>query len=68
MSDNNNNNNNCICDECGDYLDDSFGDPRVKILNYKSKDAIEPTSIDWICEYCVDVLFNNSREPRSIFG
>lgn len=33
------NNNNCICDECGNHVNDSWGDPRVKVYRYDFKDS-----------------------------
>lgn len=58
----------CICDDCGEVLDDSCGDPRIQVVTYESWDAKEPSSIKWVCNSCscIDDLFGN-HEPRSIF-
>ena len=56
----------CICDDCGDVLDDSFGDPRVEIKTFDSRDAKEPSSIRWICEWCADQRFGD-HSPINIF-
>ena len=56
----------CVCDDCGDVLDDSFGDPRHKISTYDTKDAKEPSSVRWICYSCVDQKFGD-HSPYSIF-
>jgi transcription initiation factor TFIIIB Brf1 subunit/transcription initiation factor TFIIB len=57
----------CTCDDCGCQLDDSCGDPRVEVKRFDSKDAKEPSSVRWICEYCADEQFGD-HEPNSIFG
>jgi hypothetical protein len=56
----------CTCDDCGWEVPDGWGDPRVKIETYNSKDAIEPIAVRMICEWCADELFRDS-EPHSIF-
>ena len=61
------NNNNCICDECGNHVDDSWGDPRVKVYRYDFKDSKEPSSFRMICQDCKYDLFTD-HEPHSIFG
>lgn len=61
------NNNNCICDECGNHVNDSFGDPRVKVYRYDFKDSKEPSSFRMICQDCEYDLFTD-HEPHSIFG
>jgi hypothetical protein len=57
----------CTCDDCGDVLDDSFGDPRVEVKTFDSRDAKRPSAIRMLCECCVYDLFYDS-EPHSIFG
>jgi hypothetical protein len=57
----------CVCDECSSQLDDSFGDPRVKVQTFDSMDAKEPSSVRWVCEVCADELFGD-HYPNSIFG
>jgi len=56
----------CTCDDCGWEVPNGWGDPRVKIETYNSKDATEPISVRMICEWCADELFRDS-EPHSIF-
>jgi hypothetical protein len=56
----------CMCDECNTVLDDSFGDPRVKVLRFDSKYSTEPISINWLCVYCIQDQFEE-HEPFSIF-
>jgi len=56
----------CICDDCGSVLNDSLGDPRVKISTYASKDAVEPIAVRWVCDYCADEQFGD-YSPKSIF-
>ena len=56
----------CVCDDCGNDVDDSFGDPRVKIETFNSKSAKEPSSVRWICKWCEDMLFGD-HSPSSIF-
>lgn len=57
----------CVCDDCGCDVDDSWGDPRVRISTFNSKDAKEPLAVRWVCESCADELFGDSS-PYSIFG
>ena len=57
----------CICDDCGCKVNDKFGDPRVKISTFNSKDAKEPSAVRWVCEFCAHELFGD-HEPSSIFG
>ena len=57
----------CTCDECNTVLDDSFGDPRVKVLRFDSKYSTEPISISGLCVYCIQDQFED-HEPYSIFG
>ena len=56
----------CTCDECGHRVDDSLGDPRVKLSTFDSMDAKEPSSVRWVCAYCADELFGDDS-PISIF-
>ena len=56
----------CICADCGNYLNDSFGDPRVKISTFDSMDAKEPSAVRWVCEWCADELFED-HSPSSVF-
>ena len=56
----------CVCDECCDVLNDSNGDPRVKVSRYDSMDSKEPSSVRWICDVCADEQFGD-HSPSSIF-
>ncbi len=59
----------CLCDDCGCELNDSCGDPRIKVSTFDSKDAKDPkdpSSVRWICDWCSDELFGD-RSPSSIF-
>jgi len=56
----------CVCHDCGNELNDRFGDPRVKIETFNSKDAKYPSSVRWICENCADEQFGD-HSPNSIF-
>ena len=53
----------CTCDECGDVLNDSCGDPRVRVSRYDSMDS---TSVRWICDVCADEQFGD-HSSHSIF-
>lgn len=57
----------CLCDDCGCQLNDSWGDPRIKVSTFDSPTAKVPSAVRWVCESCVDELFGDS-EPSSIFG
>jgi len=56
----------CVCDDCGDVLNDSFGDPRVRVSTYDSMETKEPSSVRWVCEVCADDQFGD-HSPSSIF-
>jgi hypothetical protein len=56
----------CVCDDCGDVLNDSCGDPRHKVSTYSDKYAVNPTAVRWICDICADEQFGD-YEPYSIF-
>ena len=47
----------CTCDDCGCEVNDSWGDPRVKISTFNSKDAKEPSAVRWVCEWCADETY-----------
>lgn len=56
----------CTCDECGNDVDDSWGDPRTKVTRTYSNGTEE---IRYICPDCeFDIFGNLDNEPRSIFG
>jgi hypothetical protein len=57
----------CTCDDCHAVLNDSFGDPRVKISTYSSKYSTKPDSVRLVCEQCADEQFGDNQ-PYSIFG
>ena len=53
----------CICDDCGDVLNDSCGDPRHKVVTSWTDGRKEEKMI---CDVCVDEQFPD-LEPRNIF-
>jgi hypothetical protein len=53
----------CICDDCKDVLDDSFGDPRNRVTTEWNDGRFEER---WICDVCADEQFGD-HEPYSIF-
>jgi hypothetical protein len=55
----------CVCDDCGNEVDDSFGDPRVRVTtNYADGSRSER----FICANCeFDQWDCNDVEPHSIF-
>lgn len=55
-----------LCDDCGCELNDSFGDPRIKVSTFDSISAKEPSSVRWICEWCSDEQFGDDS-PNSVF-
>lgn len=57
----------CTCDDCGCDVNDSWGDSRVRISTFSSRDAKEPSAVRWVCESCADEQFGDSS-PHSIFG
>ena len=57
----------CVCADCGDEVDDRFGDPRVEVKTFDSRDAKKPSSIRLICSWCDYIQFGDSS-PYSIFG
>ena len=56
--------NKCICDECGNELDDSWGDPRVRVKRVHPDGKGE---IIMICHDCDFEMFWNNPEPDNIF-
>jgi hypothetical protein len=54
----------CICDDCGDVLNDSCGDPRNRVTTKWNDGRFEER---WICDVCADEQFGDSS-PYSIFG
>jgi hypothetical protein len=56
----------CTCDDCDCDVDDSWGDPRVRISIFNSKDDKEPSAVRWVCESCADEQFGD-HSPNSIF-
>lgn len=57
----------CVCDDCGNVVNDRFGDQRIEVRSFGSKDSNVPSSIRMICTDCADLLFEDSS-PCSIFG
>ena len=56
----------CTCDECGNDVNDSWGDPRTKVTRIYSDGTEE---IRRICPDCEFEMYGNlDNEPRSIFG
>jgi hypothetical protein len=53
----------CTCDDCGCQLDDSFGDPRHKVVSSWNNGRREERMI---CDVCADEQFPD-LEPRNIF-
>lgn len=53
-------NNKCICDECGDEVDSSWGDVRKEVFRFDSKDQKVPSSIRMVCPSCIEDLFGGS--------
>lgn len=56
----------CVCTECGCKVNDKFGDQRHEVKVFDSRDAIKPSAIRWLCDWCFDEEFSN-HEPKSIF-
>jgi hypothetical protein len=54
----------CTCDDCGDIVNDSCGDPRVCITTHYNDDSKE---FRYVCQYCADEQFGD-HSPHSIFG
>lgn len=55
-----------VCDDCGCYVDSSFGDPR-EIITTTYHDGT--TSVRRICDVCSREWENElDDEPKSIFG
>ena len=54
----------CVCDDCGNELNDSWGDTRVKISTHYPDGTKEERLI---CADCEFVQYGCNDEPRSIF-
>lgn len=55
----------CICDYCGNDVDDSWGDPRIKVTRTYSNGTQE---IKYMCPDCeFDEFGSLDESPRSIF-
>lgn len=54
----------CICDDCKEVVNDSFGDPRNRVTTEWSDGRFEER---WICDCCADEQFGD-HSPHSIFG
>jgi len=55
----------CICDECGNEVNDSFGDPRISVKRVYSDGSTEERMICPDCEF--DIFQDTYNEPRTIF-
>lgn len=53
----------CVCDDCKDVLDDSCGDPRVRITSHYADGS---KSERFICPNC-DFMQYQDHEPINIF-
>jgi hypothetical protein len=54
----------CICHDCGNQLNDSFGDPRVRITTIHHDGSKETRMI---CSDCEFEQFNDNLQPSNIF-
>lgn len=54
----------CVCDDCGNDVDDSFGDPRVRITTHYADGS---KSERFICPNCEFMEYGDNLEPRNIF-
>ena len=55
----------CVCDDCGNEVNDSFGDPRVSVRRVYSDGTEENRMICPDCEF--DIFQDTYDEPKSIF-
>jgi hypothetical protein len=55
----------CVCDDCGNEVNDSFGDPRVSVRRVYSDGTQENRMICPDCEF--DIFQDTYDEPKSIF-
>jgi hypothetical protein len=55
----------CICDDCGNELNDSWGDPRVRVVSHYADGSKDERFICPNCEF--DTFGDINNGPRSIF-
>jgi|WetSurSiteA1Bulk_404760.scaffolds.fasta_scaffold06899_2 hypothetical protein len=54
----------CTCDDCGNELNDSWGDPRVRVVSHYADGSKDER---FICPNCEFEQYGDNSEPKSIF-
>jgi predicted RNA-binding Zn-ribbon protein involved in translation (DUF1610 family) len=57
-------NSKCTCDECGNELNDYWGDPRVRVVTHYADGSKNER---FICPNCEFEQYGDNSEPKSIF-